>query len=334
MPIKNLTDRESFDVSKSRPRFAVFRKGAPKPEGRPGADLEHFRVEFAEQFEWLEPQFKEMFPEPIVEVVGIALFGHTTDQVFPTWMQEHNTSRTLMKQCDGETIGLYYVPNEARWEHDHPLPCQRLNNPSCDCKQRGRLLFTIPAFNRKVGIRGMFELKTSSKHELIGITNTLRDLEMEFGKLSGIPFVLGRAKDTRSAPTFKKDGTPTGKRIKSTKSFVYLYPAGISDAAPALPEPSEENQLAITEQLMDLDDRYKGLGNDVEEVPIDFSTWGWDEIEAHIKQEFHVDYQYLAQLKNTYPEEWDNWIGVAATSQAATVYFAENHRRLQPIVEE
>jgi len=221
MPIVGLTD-EQADAGIGLPRIAKLFKGDEKPESgkRPGADLDYFRIEFEEQFEYLREQWEELFGDEPREFPQVYLTMPTVEEAFPTWLEKWNASGTLLCRGDGE--------HRVRWWDEDtkiyvtakmPCTCDPQNR---ECKQVGRLNLIIPEFVEMTGVLGFISVSTTSINDIITIHRYLSAVQQMYGKLTGVPFVFGRAPRPITRPQVD-GGKPNGKRVKMTKSLLYLH---------------------------------------------------------------------------------------------------------------
>lgn len=218
-PIKALMP-ENNDPSRGLPRIAKLYKGDEKPAqgNRPGKDLNHFRVEFEPAYEHLREWWIETFKETPTEFKGVLLAGNTPDEVFPYWLEEWN-SNTLLHRCDGESQVQYWDKRAAKYDRT-PISCERALGGQCGCKETGRINLILPELT-DLGYFGYVALNTHSKHDILTLTARLGLAYRMTGGLWGVPFTIGRSVQEKSAPEYK-DGKPTGKRITTKKSLLYL----------------------------------------------------------------------------------------------------------------
>lgn len=221
MPIKNLVS-ENLRPGEGFPRIGKLHKGAARTEAdlnskRPGKDLQHFRMTFEPQFEYLAPLWHDLYGNEPDVFDPVYIYGETVDAAFDFWKEEW-TATKLMHRCDGEsqvnhfdnTTGMY---NSAR------IACAA---PSCQCKAVGRLNLLLPDFADASGVLGYVLAETHSLHDIIGIHQTLKRTEQVCGTLTGVPFRFGRAPETISVPKFK-GGERTAERMKVEKSLFFLH---------------------------------------------------------------------------------------------------------------
>lgn len=222
MPIKNLTDNDS-GFGSGLPLIGRWYKGAPKADGL--KDLDHWRVTFEPGYEDLKGAWVEMYGEEPDYFENIFLCGDTVHEAFPTFMEEYNTSQTLIHKCDGE--------DQIRWwngtiHSTAKVSCVRGvdsagKQTGCACKQTGRLMIAVPDFIEASGVIGQFLVTTHAINDILTVFRILKTLENRIGRVSGIPFTFGRADKKINAPKQGRGGKIEG-RIKVTKSLFYLYP--------------------------------------------------------------------------------------------------------------
>ena len=220
MPIYGLTDANSLRYGSGLPLIARLYKGAEKPEtgNRPGADLKHFRVEFEPQYEWLAETWLALYGEHPTQFGRVFLAHNTLHEAFPTWKEEWNAT-SLLHRCDGKTQARHYDANSSSY-NNKPTPCAARGNPACKCKPVGRLNLILPDLIETTGVMGFVSISTHSLHDILTISSYLNDIVCMAQKLTGIPFIFGRAQDEISVP--KPNGRP-GERIRVGKSLLYIH---------------------------------------------------------------------------------------------------------------
>lgn len=217
MPILGLTDKKSRSVSRGVATFGKIRKGAPKPKNgnKPGADLDHFRVDFDAQYLHFADLFRQIYGDTPTEFDAL-LVGKTVDDVFSTW-NEAWTQTKLMHRCDGQTQHVAWDDKQGYVRH---IPCVggSADKYECKglCKKIGRLSITLPALNEAVGEFGKFIITTHSFYDIQKITNQLALLESALNTLMFVPVTVGRVKEEKTRPDDKNG------RAKATFSLMYL----------------------------------------------------------------------------------------------------------------
>lgn len=199
MAIKGLTTKEA-----SFPCIGKLRKGSPKQtrqnkEGKSyeiqGKDLDHFRFDTKDS-RALEDFTRAYGAEP--REVNIFFPCPTADENFFTCKEEY-AAGGLKHRCDGEFVSVLQVEGRspkgdlrATYQRHFaaPMPCPG------GCKEVGRLKVIIPELNR-------FAYVTVETHSLNDISNLYQQLtaiEMTFGNLQAVPFVLKRVPVEISTP--------------------------------------------------------------------------------------------------------------------------------------
>lgn len=208
MPIKGLTTQRE----PAFPRIGVLRKGGVKSEKRPGADLKHFR------FDTDSPQAFKNFEAAYgkqPDTINVYLPYSTPDENFQAWQEEYK-SGGLVHRCDGETMSVWLTP-DGKYSTD-PKPCpyhtgqakRTTNEPGC--KPVGRLTVIIPELQRFAYVT----VGTTSKNDIMELTDNLNAVFAMRGNLQGIPFVLCRRPKMISTPT------PDGGRARYEKWMLSL----------------------------------------------------------------------------------------------------------------
>lgn len=211
MPIIGLTDKQSVQAGAGLPLIGRIFKGSEKAANRPGKDLSHFRVALEPQFQHLQPVWDDLYGAEPTEF-RIFLTAPTVDKAFPTWLEEWNHSG-LLHRCDGHQQHSHMVNGQISHEK---IACAA---PACQCNRVGRLVFMMPDFIDAAGLLGLFSISTHSLYDILGIHRYLSTIEGMHGRLTGIPFVFGRAGKEVSMPSYKD----ASKRTKQTKSLLYIH---------------------------------------------------------------------------------------------------------------
>lgn len=195
--IKGLTDRGA-----SFPKLGTLRKGAPKPERGPGADLKHFRFDSDDQA--ATAAFAEAYgDEP--NYISVYLPYATTEENFQAWKEEWASS-SLRHRCDGVTMTRWLKPDGSY--SDEPKPC------TGNCKPAGRLMVIVPDLRRFAYVTVL----TTSIHDIMELQANLEATEALRGDLRGIPFILSRKPRQISTP--RKDGA----RVRTEKWLLSIEP--------------------------------------------------------------------------------------------------------------
>ena len=236
MPIIGLTDRAA-----SFPLLGRIRKGDPKiSANKPGADTNRFRLD-AKGNEAIASAFTAAYG-PTPERLPVMLPYATADENLSAWMEEW-AAGGLKRRCDGVSISMEMDGDSYR---PNPGACLRVMGGECGCKEAGKLAIVLP----DLPFLGYFELVTSSKWDIIELSQNLAAIEAVTGTLRGVPLIVSRVEREISTPGF---GANAGKRVRTTKSLLRLeleprlqqrMMSGLRDAAIANFSPvSEEPAL-------------------------------------------------------------------------------------------
>ncbi len=225
MPIVGLTTKTEFGAG--LPMVARLYKGEEKPEqgNRPGRDLDYFRVEFEPQFEHLRELWTELYGAEPEEFGRVFLAAATVDEAFSSWKEEW-TATTMLHRCDGEYQKNWYNA-AAQMYSTAKIACASKDEHPCGCKAVGRLNMILPDFIEATGVLGYVSVSTHSLNDILTVYRYLADIERIAGKLTGVPFIFGRAAREISAPKqVKKNGAYVNEgRIRVNKSLFYLHVA-------------------------------------------------------------------------------------------------------------
>lgn len=194
MPIRGLTtDREP-----AFPRIGVLRKGGVKPnEKQPGKDLTYFR--FDSDDKQAVQDFEATYgKEPAT--INVYLAYPTPDENFQAWQEEYKAGG-LVHRCDGETMTVWQTPDGKYSNEPKPCPYKGMARTSVGtfCKPVGRLTVIIPELRRFAYVT----VGTTSKNDIMELTDNLNAVYAMRGTLQGIPFRLMRRPRMISTP---KDG--------------------------------------------------------------------------------------------------------------------------------
>lgn len=199
MAIKGLTTREA-----SFPMIGKLRKGSPKQtrqraDGKTyeiqGKDLDYFRFDTKDQ-KALEDFTKHYGAEP--REINIFFPFPTADENFFTCKEEY-AAGGLVHRCDGEFVSVLQVEGrdakgkvKATYQRHFAAPM------ACPggCKEVGRLKVIIPELKRFAYVT----VETHSLNDISSLYQQLTAIEMTFGNLQSIPFVLKRVPVEISTP--------------------------------------------------------------------------------------------------------------------------------------
>ncbi len=219
----------------SAPIGVRVRKGDPKTDPkRPGADLDHFRFDVAED----EPSV----PVKAVEQALIDLYGneprvirgvffYTPDpwsEVNEQWGVGKNDTPMVLRRCDGQTMSRCMTGDKISFD---PLPCACQHEEKPKCKQTGRLVFWLPELCERVGSLFLCMLVTHGENDIANIGDTVDSMTERLGNaVKNVSFVLSR-----------KPKPVVGGGMQVIKHMVYLYS---EDKAAQLTAQSALNQGA------------------------------------------------------------------------------------------
>jgi len=202
MPIIGLTDR-----STRTGRIALLgqlNKGdakgqKTKADGRVVEIVGRERPFFRYSSRW-QPTSEEVFkrvygPEP--GSLTVSFLSSDINEIFPTWLEVYKGSR-LLYRGDGAKAYLWWDDSAKTYQHKEiPWPFEA-NDPRV--QHRGTLYFILPDLMREQ-LFGLVRLKTSSKHDLLNISNSLDSyIKLANGDITGVMFTLYRYQDEKPDP--------------------------------------------------------------------------------------------------------------------------------------
>lgn len=240
MAIKPPKSKESCSVIQPTytsifPRIGVFRKGTRKQvitqkKGKPCTPYEIVGKDLGEKFRFaasIDDSYKQMLLiEAIQDLCGSTepttiraeLMGATAAEVFYGAYTQHRTDRSLLIECDGQTISKQYNDHTKRTasvnkpclnKDDRLMHCQ-------DCQPTGKLHIFFPElFLKSVELAdgtgyvfyGGFDILTSSISDGFQIPEMLEGFEMiansQGETLQGLPVIITR-KATKYSGTDRK----------------------------------------------------------------------------------------------------------------------------------
>jgi len=217
MAIKGLTDR-----GMAFPEIGQIRKGAKKTSNRPGKDLDHFRVEFAEGEEEAAIRFAQAYPGPKITEIRIVLPFNEITRMWDPFLEAHTAGR-MVARSDGEKY-LYLIDTKTGeivvnngvpfMAYDPKLPCGKdYKGKPVYCKPTGRLKVFVPELERAAYLT----VHTGSWHDIGNLSDQLSAFyNFNNGQIAGIPLVLRRRNKKVSIPG------EDGKRMRVTKSLLSI----------------------------------------------------------------------------------------------------------------
>lgn len=217
MPIKSIeTQLESRGTLGNLPRWGKLRKGAAKPDGKIGPDLDYFRLTLETPYAHLMEAFVAKYTDKPKEFSNVYLAAGSADSAFEYWY-EHRAHARIVNRCDGDTVVLSWNDSQAGYDHTpHACTC----NPNKRiCKHRGRLDIVLPEFCREVDEWGKLTIETGSYYDCVALRSSMmlaRDFASSMPDVAfwSIPFRVGRS--IRTVPV-----TIDGKRSNKPMSLLY-----------------------------------------------------------------------------------------------------------------
>src|ERR1700733_11640174 len=199
------------------PRIGTVRKGAPMEtkdgKTRIGKDLNYFRIVTTD--EKAASVLLKTFGDKPTDL-RVYLWYPTAAQNFEAW-REYWKAGGLVHRCTGTKKVLY---RKGGGYSDEPARCEFADHSDREklCKPVGRLSVLF----RELGRAATFTVLTSSKNDIISLTNSLRAAEFEahaqgVDGMAGIPFLLSRRDAMVGCPTDNADG-----RARRKKSLLYM----------------------------------------------------------------------------------------------------------------
>ena len=218
MPIKGMSDRPV-----SFPEIGSIRKGAPKGDFKPGADLQWFRTEFDDREVSARTKFLQVYgPKPVE--INILLPFDDIERCWDPYLEAY-LAGALIYRSDGERV-LYWI--------DHTTGARKVINGQphtphigdviteittskgkrlpVKAKPTGRLKVIIPELERLAYLT----VHTTSVHDVINISAQLDAIKTLNGRLAGIPLKLRRRPQMISMPG------EDGKRVRREKWLISI----------------------------------------------------------------------------------------------------------------
>lgn len=227
-----MTDQEA-----AFPRIGILRKGAKKPANGPGRDLTFFR--FVAEDEDAQEHFDAAYPdEDALRSINVLLPFETPEENFidNSWIEKW-VAGGLEYRSDGKNLILWRQDNGQYSDDPKPDPKPQIledGKRADGSMQVGRLTVIIPELGRLATVT----ILTTSKNDVINLSNQLKSYYAINGDLRGIPFVVVRRKHKISTPM---GGGTRGRRdswllsIETQPHYTRLHLASVQRAA--LPAP-------------------------------------------------------------------------------------------------
>ena len=125
MTILGLTDEQSLNAAQGLAVIGRLRKGEKRSPNAPGRNLDHFRLDMADEYQAYTPMFHEIYGDRPTQL-DVMFIGDSVDDVFPNWLEEWGSTTTLYHRCDGETQVLHWDKRNKDYNRDpnrlHPYP--------------------------------------------------------------------------------------------------------------------------------------------------------------------------------------------------------------------
>jgi hypothetical protein len=196
-------------------------------KGKPGEDLDYFRVVFDEAETESAARFAAAYPEEPRELNVILPFNRI-DDVWDAWMEAYVASG-LVHRSDGADVWFHINPLNGQKEviegqgmvQGATLKCPSANGEPVAQYIGGngskRNLFASPVGRLKVVIAELnrfafLTVMTGSQHDIANISAQLKALEEIHGKIAWIPLKLRRRPKMVSTPMGDE-----GKRVRTEK---------------------------------------------------------------------------------------------------------------------
>lgn len=203
-------------------RFAELgrlRKGAPKDANRPGKDLQGFRFDSPDAA--ISAVFAEVYGNEPTQI-NVYLPHVTPDENLMAYRELRNHSG-LLHRCDGEYQYAYDKITGILTKTNQPCPCadmpdqvpykEGLIKNQNKCQPVGRLQVIIPELQRF----GYVLLGTTSKLDIIHLSQEMQAIYDMVGSLRNIPLVLYRRPEQVSSPA-----NQAGQRRQQIKYMCHI----------------------------------------------------------------------------------------------------------------
>jgi len=252
---------KSMQINARPPIIGRVHKGGPKPQGedRPGADLDHFRIESTPEV--LE-RIREIYGDKPRQLRVLFIEHYPADIYDPFLVQRGQTGIATI--CDSVNIvkkrvaGRLVACDEPCEFDQEKAACPR----GCKSQALKPMLFYIRGVERA----GVFAFNTTSWTDNVELQNNLAYAAQEARKfraalgappdasLLGVEFILGRDQRSQNVPSKK---SPTGKaKVKRWLCYLEISPDWIARVQEeirkeaygenlALPEPKAQIALSI-----------------------------------------------------------------------------------------
>lgn len=271
MAIKGLTDR-----GMAFPEIGSIRKGAPKEEGknRPGADLQHFRVEFDQREKEAEAIFRAKYGNEPKEIIIVLPFDEI-ERMWDAWYEAYSASR-LIARSDGERFVYLVNPTTGEVEVRSGQPFRPHQDEIYGQKMKatGRLKVVIPELARMAYLT----VHTTSVYDVLNISQQLEAVKhINGGKLAGVTLVLRRRPQKISTPAANGQRARREKWLISIEADPKWVKAKLvqmkhlalpGNGLALLPEPEEHDEPEIEDEPpAEWDDDDESIEGEVIDAP-------------------------------------------------------------------
>lgn len=265
------------------PRWGKLRKGAAKPEGKIGPDLDHFRLTLEPPYAHLMAAFIAKYTDKPREFHNVYLVGDSADNAFQYWYEQRAHAR-IEKRCDGEGIVMSWSGSNSRYDFTHQDCTCDPNNPTC--KLRGKMDIVLPEFCTEQGEWGKLTIETGSWYDIVALRKSMRLAAVFAANLPNvafwsIPFRVGRA--IRPVQV-----TIKGQRSNKPMSLLYADPEKSFNRQVFSPMLTAPTQMLLAGASPET--------GEMPEVVIDqFAAWDRDFVDAETLHLFdNENHQYNA----------------------------------------
>jgi len=243
---------KSMQINARPPIIGRVHKGGPKPQGedRPGADLDHFRIESTPEV--LE-RIREIYGDKPRQLRVLFIEHYPADIYDPFLVQRGQTGIATI--CDSVNIvkkrvaGRLVACDEPCEFDQEKAACPR----GCKSQALKPMLFYIRGVERA----GVFAFNTTSWTDNVELQNNLAYAAQEARKfraalgappdasLLGVEFILGRDQRTQTVPSKK---SPTGKaKVKRWLCYLEISPDWIARVQEEIRKEAYGENLALPE---------------------------------------------------------------------------------------
>ena len=214
MPIDNLTYPENIKPQDAMTLVARIKKGNPQNEkGHVGRDTDHFRFKLEKKFDNVtHPVLKKTYNEILVDLykekprrfTDVMFRAITPNQAFDNWYEEYSGNNIVRRRCNRVEQVKHRIEGGG-YSYDK-IPCIKNAEQPCRCVPRGRLECVLLDFNIRTGVYGKFMFETGSITDISSIFQALSGVDMDFGGIRRIKWIVERVKEKQARPKIDKQG--------------------------------------------------------------------------------------------------------------------------------